>query len=461
MRARFFVQQKAFTPCQTREIDAKAMEKVLTKLYQSDPVYEHVSEKNAYQAQLDTLIDTLCGFIPAEVIDSDERIRPAVDRMKEDLKNRDYAAGTEEEKGQYFRIYKKNLESITYLISEWEKEKKYKFVLKFWGKIVVCAAGAFTQLEQSLFELTAQQDINTWLAEFRKNILHVWAESYIAQRGIREGMSIHVHLQCLKIAAKNKWNIPVTKNTAQDQYEDQVKLSEDDILDMELFFAEQYSREAIINNVTFNVKSWLAPYKNQKMKYDINHDVLKVFDMFGFDKEEDLPLDGDTVSITDKFWANLSLMVEQFLENEDYIKRRTDYLQKYFVAENVLTSIVQERDRLKEKYGRDHQRVRILNQLMDITQSAVEICDDKEAVTLTTSSINTILLDYPHIDIYKGWAKTFGLILLNILIGAPVLPCVIKYAFTGSCFFSLRGKTHDTLSSTVTKLENFQTPSIS
>lgn len=64
------------------------------------------------------------------------------------------------------------------------------------------------------------------------------------------------------------------------------------------------------------------------------------------------------------------------------------------------------------------------------------------------TGINKVIQDNLNdnsLDKYKNWCKKLGLVLLNALFSIPLITLAIKYHTTGSCLFSLKGKSQEAL----------------
>lgn len=139
-----------------------------------------------------------------------------------------------------------------------------------------------------------------------------------------------------------------------------------------------------------------------------------------------------------------------------YINEITTYISK-----NILSIISTEKTRLSTQYGTtgaDDGRiatltgletniVNLITQFKDTQKSVRFVNQDlkNEAGKLKNNIANLIQNDLKNqtLDKHKSWGEKLGLILLNALFSLPIIPLIIKYAATGSCFFSLTGKSHE------------------
>lgn len=123
-----------------------------------------------------------------------------------------------------------------------------------------------------------------------------------------------------------------------------------------------------------------------------------------------------------------------------------------YVNNNVKPILAAERARLSQKYqdGEDGGRIGILDLLAKQIDNQIdrfnkgEILADRLQTNITldiTTQLNT-----NNLDQYKSWEAELGLALLNTLMLFTIIPFVVKYAATGTCFFSLKGKSYEAAS---------------
>ena len=101
-------------------------------------------------------------------------------------------------------------------------------------------------------------------------------------------------------------------------------------------------------------------------------------------------------------------------------------------------------ERLKLKYGETDNRIQILENTTNFLLQTIIKDENTDHLSEMSTHINEIYLNN-SLDKYSSFAK-IGICLLNMLMILPLrIPGAIKYATTGSFFFSIRGKSQELL----------------
>lgn len=136
---------------------------------------------------------------------------------------------------------------------------------------------------------------------------------------------------------------------------------------------------------------------------------------------------------------------------KNYKQQESDKLERLerFIRMELMLPLQLERSRLIAKYDKNDSRVGALD---DCIARLSEKTREPDLATQTRFQLHGDLSSILHEHLIKdrrvskhpSWGKRLMLGLLNVLSAALLfVPALIKYAATGSCFFSLNGKTHD------------------
>lgn len=129
----------------------------------------------------------------------------------------------------------------------------------------------------------------------------------------------------------------------------------------------------------------------------------------------------------------------------------------------VMSVLAQERNRLKVKYKNDNDRIFLLNDM--ILKIEQEIQQFKKSTRNASDELQSKLEaiisdDLMTLDKYPHWGKKLGLFLLNVLFALPIISLPVKWIVTGSCFFSLSGKSQEARETSLNNLKH-KAPSLS
>lgn len=105
------------------------------------------------------------------------------------------------------------------------------------------------------------------------------------------------------------------------------------------------------------------------------------------------------------------------------------------------------------------QRVALMKGMMstinDLTQNYDNSSPENEAAL--KRSVEKVIQDNllnNNLDKYRDWRKELGLTLLNVLCAITLVTPLLKYAITGSCFFSTKGKTQEAATAALVEIQN-------
>lgn len=441
------VSQNAFMPYEPITIDSSSFSKTLDTLYGEEPCY--IFDTNSqYKTQLSTLIDELANVVLAgDFIQDREHIAQEVQLLKAKLEDTSYVSDNAQVQEAYYQTYKKNLETIFFLIKDWEEAKKREFILKLGERVIVCATGAHTQLADILFELTEKPSLTSWLAGLRKIILHQFSDDWIAKNQIEDGSSIHVHYFCYSYAEASGWNIPgfnmIAGYTDERFKPESLNSTTED--ELKNYFDTQYNYQAINDNIVVNFNILLSHYYNSPITPDhnknicsilepfIRHGIFDLSDVYSYGEDNDWRIKSD-------FQANLRKYVKALLLKEKIITSNIPTI----VNDEMIPFIELEKERLMKKYGEDDPRVQVLGNTLDFLLKIITQDETIDHLSEISKHINQIYLK-SSLDKYSSLAK-IGICLLNMLMILPLgLAGTIKYATTGSFFFSFHGKSQELL----------------
>lgn len=441
-RTLYSVSKNAFMPYEPITIDSSGLTAALYTLYGDEPCY--VYDKNTkYKAQLSTLIDALAQVVLDDGFNPDiEHIAQEVQLLKVKLEETSYVSSNLEVQKAYYQTYKKNLETIFFLIKDWEETKKRQFIMQLGERVMVCATGAHTQLVEILFELTEKPSLISWLAGLRKNIVHQFSENWISKHRIEDRNSIHVHYFCHTYAEASGWNIPGF--TRISGYSDERfrprSLNGTTQNELKRYFDTEYNYQAINNNIVVNFNLLLSPYYNIPLIPDHNTNICTILEPFTrhgiFDMSAVYSYE-DEWRIKPEFRTNLPKYIKELLIKEKIIISNVPKI----VNDEMLPLLEREIERLKLKYGEADNRIQILENtrafLLPITKD-----ETTDHLSEICTHINEIYLK-GSLNKYNS-IETIGICLLNMLMILPLgLTGAIKYATTGSFFFSLSGKSQE------------------
>lgn len=439
------VSHNAFMPYEPIKIDSSCLILALHALYGEEPCY--VNDVNSkYKTQLSTLIDALANVVLDDQCNPDiELISHEVQLLKASLEDTSYVSGNLHVQNAYYQTYKRDLETIFFLINDWEETKKREFIMQLGERVMVCATGAHTQLGEILFELTEKPSLISWLAGLRKNILHQFAENWIAKHGIEDVTSIHVHHFCHTYAEASGWNIPgfnQISGYSDEQFKPQ-SLNRTTQKQLKRYFETQYNYQAMNNNLVVNFNLLLSPYYNIPLTPDHNTNICSILEPFTrhgiFDMNAVYSYD-DEWRIKPDFQANLPKYIKVLLLKEKIITSNIPTI----VNDEMIPYIEMEIERLRDKYGEADNRIQLLENTVDFLLLTITKDDTTDHFSEISSHINEIYQN-SSLDKYSSLAK-IGIRLLNMLMILPLgIPGAIKYAITGSFFFSLHGESQELL----------------
>lgn len=447
-RTLYSVSQNAFIPYEPVPVDSSNLTSVLCALYGREPCY--LSDVNStYKTQLSVLIDELANVVLSDEFNSDiEHISQEVQLLKTKLEDISYVSDDSQVQEAYYQTYKKNLETIFFLIKNRDKTKKRQFIMKLGERVMVCATGAHTQLAEILFELTEKPSLISWLAELRKNIVHQFAENWIVKHRIEDGSSIHVHYFCHTYAEVSKWNIPSFKMIAgySDERFKPSSLNSTTQQELKRHFETQYNYQAMNDNIVVNFNLLLSPYYNIRLTSAYNTNICSILEPFTrhgiFDMSAVYAYDevDDAWIIKPDFQANLPKYIKALLLKEKIITSNVPKI----VNEEMIPLLEMEIERLKLKYGETDNRIQILKSTTDFLRQSITKDETTDHLSEISTHINEIYLNN-SLDKYSSFER-IGICLLNMLMILPLgILGAIKYATTGSFFFSLRGKSQELL----------------
>ncbi|RUR09042.1 hypothetical protein [Legionella septentrionalis] len=442
------IKQTAFLPTQSVEINKEDLDIAVTQLYEQIPCYSYNrTEHETYKKQLSTLIDELAKVV-LDSADLDYRldvedIKNQIALLKIKLADTSYVDENPQVQAAYFLAYKKNLETIYFLIQDWDINKKRQFVLNLGERVMVCATGAHTQLCEIVYELTQKPSVATWLAELRKNIVNEFAETWVAKYAIPDGSSIHVHFFCAEHAKAKGWEIPghaEIRGYSDDRFKPR-SLNEGTKGELTRFFESRYTAKTIINNLMVNFNLLLKPYYGTQITPEANENIQSILQPFIEHNLLDLQdiyeyrENGDWL-IKENFNQQLQKLIVPLLIKDGLITSSVPSL----VTERMIPILEDEIKRLELKYN-DEKRIEILEHTKKFLYQTI-FNDAIDQAAAISDYIQEVYLNH-NLDKYNTLQK-IGLVLLNILTVVPLaIPGLIKYATTGTFFFSLCGKTHD------------------
>lgn len=444
-RILYSVSQNAFMPYEPIKIDSSSLTSALSILYGDEPCYVYAVDTK-YKAQLSTLIDALANVVLKDEFNPDiEHISQEVQLLKTKLEDTSYVSDNPQVQEAYYQTYKKNLETIFFLIKDWEETKKRQFIMRLGERVMVCATGAHTQLAEILFELTEKPSLISWLAGLRKNILHQFAENWIMKNRIEDGNSIHVHYFCHTYAEDSGWNIPgfnMISGYSDERFKPR-SLNSTTQNELKSHFETQYNYQAMNDNIVVNFNLLLSPYYNIPLTPDHNTNICSILEPFTrhgiFDMSAVYSYDDDW-RIKPDFQANLPKYIKALLLKEKIITSNVPTI----VNNEMIPLIEMEIDRLKLKYGETDNRIQILENTADFLLQTITKDETTDHLSEISTHINEVYLN-SSLDKYSSFAK-IGICLLNMLMILPLgLAGAVKYAATGSFFFSLRGKSQELL----------------
>ena len=444
----FCLDQQAFIPFEAIVIDEQRLHRTLYDLYQrQDPSHQYdaaAGARSRYMVQLNWLIDELFSLVLRKPGFDTQEFRDQIALFKVSLSNVAYVSPNADVQRSYYESYKINLETIYYLIQNWGFDKKHAFILELGHKISVCAAGAHTQLTNTVYELTTKPSINSWLSEMRKNIVHRFADEFTLRHGINDALSIHVHSCCLDHARQMGWNIPADQHIRgfHDQYRPR-EITEQTAIEFNTYFYANYTATAIIDNVVLNYQALLASYFNRNhLTQDESNSIMAILQPF----EGIVDIGDDVLDYSDDqglfirpaFQANLPRYVAKLLEQNSIIQPDLKFLKR-----SILGAMSDEINRLSGKYDANNVRVVYLQESYADINGIFNSAEPHKLTRISTYIKDAYINNNP-LDKYSSWGEKFGLVLLNILFVLPcAIPLAIKYAVTGTFFFSQSGKTQD------------------
>ncbi|MCX7120002.1 MAG: hypothetical protein NTZ86_09115 [Legionellales bacterium] len=448
-RALYSVSQNPFIPYEPVPVDSSNLTLALRTLYGDEPCYLY-DVNSKYKAQLSALIDGLANVVLSDEFNPNiEHISQEVRLLKTKLEDTSYVSDNPQVQEAYYRTYKKNLETIFFLIKDWDETKKRQFIMKLGERVMVCATGAHTQLAEILFELTEKPSLISWLAGLRKNIVHQFAENWIVKHRVEDGSSIHVHYFCHTYSETSGWNIPGFKMIAgySDERFKPRSLNSTTQQELKRHFETQYNYQAMNDNVVVNFNLLLSPYYNIPLTPDHNTNICSIIEPFTRHGIFDMSAvytygDGeeDGWRIKPDFQANLPKYIKALLLKEKIITSNVPEI----VNEEMIPLLEMEIERLKLKYGETDNRIQILENTTDFLLQTITKDETTDHLSEISTHINEIYLNN-SLDKYSSFEK-IGICLLNMLMILPLgIPGAIKYATTGSFFFSLRGKSQELL----------------
>ncbi|RMX17934.1 hypothetical protein EAS68_09885 [Legionella jordanis] len=441
----------AFLAYEAIQIEQHDWSKVLFSLYKAEPCYTY--ENPQYGEQLAALIDVLANFVLKNVANPEVgRIREEVEILKKELKDTSYVSENAQVQKAYYLSYKKNLETIFFLIRDWEELKKRQFIMALGERVMVCATGAHTQLAEIVFELTQKPTLISWLAELRKNIVHEFAEEWIAKHKIRDGSSIHVHYFCNRYGETLGWNIPGSNEISgySDERFKPQGLNHQTQNQLKDYFEKNYNYQTILNNIVVNFNSLLSPYYPIPLTPDLDksicsilepfteHGILSMSDVYSYDEE-----DGESVwRIRPDFKTNLPKYVKTLLIKEKIITSNVPMI----VNQEMIPLLEEEIERLEIKYQGKDNRIQVLENTLSFLINTITKEETTEYESVIAKHIQELYI-HSGLDKYNSLQR-IGLVLLNALMILPLGICgAFKYAATGSFFFSHHGKTQDLINS--------------
>ena len=446
-RTLYSVGENAFIFYEPVPVDSSNLTLVLRTLYKDEPCYLY-DVNSKYKAQLSILIDELAKVVLSDEFNADmEHISQEVGLLKRQLEDTSYASNNPQVQEAYYKTYKKNLETIFFLIKDWDEIKKRDFIRKLGERVMVCATGAHTQLAEILFELTEKPSLISWLAGLRKNIVHQFADNWVVEHEIEDGSSIHVHHFCHTYAESSGWKIPGFKMIAgySDERFKPRSLNNTTTQALKRHFETHYNYQAMNNNIVVNFNLLLSPYYDIPLMPDHNTNICSIlepftrhgiFDMnavytYGDDEEDGWRIKPD-------FQANLPKYIKTLLLKEKIITSNIPQI----VNEEMIPLLEMEIERLKPKYGETDNRIQILENTIGFLLQTITQDETTDHLSEISTHINKIYLNN-SLDKYSSFEK-IGICLLNMLMILPLgILGAIKYATTGSFFFSLRGKSQE------------------
>jgi hypothetical protein len=450
-RTLYSASQNAFTPYEPVPVDSSNLTLALKELYGKEPCYLN-DVNGTYKDQLSVLIDKLANVVLSDQFNPDiARISQEVQFLKKKLQDTSYVSDNPQVQKAYYQTYKENLETIFFLIKDWDETKKRQFIMKLGERVMVCATGAHTQLAEILFELTEKPSLISWLAGLRKNIVHQFAEKWIVKHRIEDGNSIHVHYFCHTYAEASGWNIPSFKMIAGYSDERFKPRSLNDTTQQELkrYFETQYNYQAMNDNIVVNFNLLLSPYYNILLTPENNRNICSIlepftrhgiFDMSAVYTYGDGDGEGDEWRIKPDFQANLPKYIKALLLKEKIITSNVPTI----VNEEMIPLLEIEIERLKFKYGETDNRIQILENTINFLLQSITQDETTDHLSEISTHINEIYLN-DSLNKYSSFER-IGICLLNMLMLLPLgIPGALKYATTGSFFFSLRGKSQELL----------------
>ncbi|NDH08052.1 MAG: hypothetical protein EBY16_00240 [Gammaproteobacteria bacterium] len=138
------------------------------------------------------------------------------------------------------------------------------------------------------------------------------------------------------------------------------------------------------------------------------------------------------------FQANLPKYIKALLLKEKIITSNVPKI----VNEEMIPLLDREIERLKLKYGETDNRIQILENTTDFLLQCIAKDEATDHLSEISTHINKIYLNN-SLDKYSSLEK-IGICLLNMLMILPLgIPGAIKYATTGSFFFSLHVKSQE------------------
>lgn len=444
----YSVGQNAFIPYEPVPVDSSNLTSMLSKLYGDEPCYLYDNRK--YKAQLSVLIDALANVILSDELNPNvENISEEVQLLKMKLEDTSYVSDHPQVQRAYYQTYKKNLETIFFLIKDWDETKKRQFIMKLGERVMVCATGAHTQLAEILFELTEKPSVISWLAGLRKNIVHLFADNWVVKHRIEDGNSIHVHYFCHTYAEASGWNIPgfkMIEGYSDEQFKPRA-LNQTTQQELKRHFETKYNYQAMNDNIVVNFNLLLSPYYNIPLTPDHNTNICSILEPFTRHDIFDMSAvytDGDGEEdgwrIKPDFEANLPKYVKALLLKEKVITSNIPQI----VNEEMIPLLQEEINRLKLKYGETDNRIQLLENTIDFLLCTITQDETTDHLSKISTHLNEVYLNN-RLDKYNSFEK-IGICLLNMLMLLPLgIPGAIKYATTESFFFSLRGKSQELL----------------
>ena len=183
-------------PYDTISLNAGDFNAMLQNLYGADACYaikmsqlDRIYDRSTYKAQLAILINELTRVSFTDDPNQERVILAAATAQRLNIKLQDIIDIRQSYLLQgLLPTYKKNLETIFFLVKDWPAEKKSAFILQLEARLVECTDGArvHMQLTELLYELTKKPSINSWLAELRLNIIQEFVENWVRDNPLSE-----------------------------------------------------------------------------------------------------------------------------------------------------------------------------------------------------------------------------------------------------------------------------------